>query len=33
MVEPDALKDWKINIFKIIDTPISFYSCIANLLP
>ena len=26
-VEPDALKEWKINIFKIIDTRISFYSC------
>ena len=25
-VEPDALKEWKINIFKIIDTHISFYS-------
>ena len=25
-VEPDALKEWKINIFKIIDTCISFYS-------
>ena len=24
-VEPDALKEWKINIFKIIDTCISFY--------
>ena len=24
--EPDALKEWKINIFKIIDTRISFYS-------
>ena len=24
-VEPDALKEWKINIFKIIDTHISFY--------
>ena len=23
-VEPDALKEWKINIFKIIDTRISF---------
>ena len=23
-VEPDALKEWKINILKIIDTPISF---------
>ena len=26
-VEPDTLKEWKINIFKIIDTRISFYSC------
>ena len=26
-VEPDALKEWKINIFKIIDTRISFFSC------
>ena len=25
-VETDALKEWKINIFKIIDTRISFYS-------
>ena len=25
-VEPDALKEWKINIFKIIDIRISFYS-------
>ena len=32
-VEPDALKEWKINIFKIIDTPISFYSCNTRLLP
>ena len=24
-IEPDALKEWKINIFKIIDTRISFY--------
>ena len=32
-VEPDALKDWKINIFKIIDTPISFYSLNTHLLP
>ena len=29
-VEPDALKEWKINIFKIIETRISFYS--RNLL-
>ena len=25
-VKPDTLKDWKINIIKIIDTRISFYS-------
>ena len=25
-VEPDALKEWKINIFKIVDSQISFYS-------
>ena len=30
--EPDALKEWKINIFKIIDTHISFYSCKTHLL-
>ena len=32
-VEPDALEEWKINIFKIIDTCISFYSGNTNLLP
>ena len=32
-VEPDALKECKINIFKIIDTPISFYSRNTHLLP
>ena len=32
-VEPDALKKWKINIFKIIDTRISFYSRNTHLLP
>ena len=32
-VEPDALKKWKINIFKIIDTRISFYSHNTHLLP
>ena len=32
-VEPDALKKWKINIFKIIDTRISFYSRNKSLLP
>ena len=31
-VEPDALKEWKINIFKIIDTRISFYSPNTHLL-
>ena len=32
-VEPGALKEWKINIFKIIDTCISFYSRYTHLLP
>ena len=32
-VEPDALKEWNINIFKIIDTRISFYSLNTHLLP
>ena len=32
-VEPDALKEWKINIFKFIDTRISFYSRNTHLLP
>ena len=32
-VEPDALKEWKINIFKIIDTRISVYSRNTHLLP
>ena len=32
-VEPDALKEWKINIFKIIDTRISFYSRNTHILP
>ena len=32
-VEPDALMEWKINIFKIIDTRISFYSRYTHLLP
>ena len=31
-VEPDALKEWKINIFKTIDTRISFYSRNTHLL-
>ena len=32
-VEPDALKELKINIFKIIDTRISFHSRNTHLLP
>ena len=32
-VDPDALKEWKINIFKIIDTRISFYSRNTHLYP
>ena len=32
-VEPDALKEWKNNIFKIIDTCISFYTCNTHHLP
>ena len=32
-VEPDALKEWNINNFKIIDTRISFYSRNTHLLP
>ena len=32
-VEGDALKDWKLNIFKIIDRRISFYSYNTNMLP
>ena len=32
-VEPGALKEWKINIFKINDTQISFYSRKTHLLP
>ena len=32
-VEPDALKDWKIDIFKIIGTHISFYSRNTHLSP
>ena len=31
-VEPDELKEWKINIFEIIDTRISFYSRNTHLL-
>ena len=32
-VECDALKDWKLNIFKIINRRISFYSQNAKMLP
>ena len=32
-VKPDALKEWKINILKIIDTRFSFYSRNSHLLP
>ena len=32
-VEPDALKEWIINIFKIIDTRIYFYSRNTHILP
>ena len=32
-VECNALKDWKLNIFKIIDRPISFHSQNTNMLP
>ena len=32
-VECDALKGWKLNIFKIIDRRISFYSQNTNMLP
>ena len=32
-VECDALKDWKLDIFKIIDQQISFYSQNTNVLP
>ena len=32
-VEPDVLKEWKRNIFKIIDTHISFYSRNTHILP
>ena len=31
-VEPYALKEWKINIYQIIDTRISFYSCNTHIL-
>ena len=32
-VECDALEDWKLNIFKIIDRHISCYSQNTNMLP
>ena len=32
-MECDALMDWKLNIFKIIDRYISFYSKNTNMLP
>ena len=32
-MECEALKDWKLNIFKIIDRRISFYSQNTNMLP
>ena len=32
-VEPDALREWKGNNFKIIDTCISFYSRYSHVLP
>ena len=32
-VECDALKDWKLNIFKIIDRRISIYSQNTKMLP
>ena len=32
-VEPDALKEWKVSIFKIVDQRIKFYSQSTNLLP
>ena len=32
-VEPDALKEWKVSIFKIVDQHIKFYSQNINLLP
>ena len=32
-MECDALKDWKLNIFKIIDRHSSFYSQNTNMLP
>ena len=32
-VEPDALKEWKINIFKFVDSRVTFYSCNTHRLP
>ena len=32
-MECDALKDWKLNIFKIIDRRIPFYSQNTNMVP
>ena len=32
-VEPNALKEWKVSIFKIVDQRIKFYSQNTNLLP
>ena len=32
-VECEALKDWKLNIFKTVDRRISFYSQNTNMLP
>ena len=32
-VEPDALKEWKVSIFKIVDQRLKFYSQNTNLLP
>ena len=32
-VEPDALREWKVGIFKIVDQRIKFYSQNTNLLP
>ena len=32
-MEYDSVKDWKLNIFKIINRRISFYSQNTNMLP
>ena len=32
-VKCDCLKDWKLNVFKIIDRRISFFSENTNMLP